>query len=134
MTKFDVFVRAVVLFLVIASSMLMLGEAFADEKDLYISWVDEPAESIIPEHWNHNLLIKVSWYDTTEELQEALTARTGVDFSDTEAYSLCEVHYEDGDDIGFCELWLVRPDEVDDYHTTSVGHEVLHGLLGDYHE
>ena len=92
------------------------------------------AEDVVPEYENHNLLLKINWFDTTKELQEALTVRNEEDFYDTAAYSECEVHYEDGADIGFCEIWVVRPISVDKEHTKSLGHEVLHGLLGDYHE
>ncbi len=95
---------------------------------------DAHAEDVVPEFENRNLLIKVNWFDTTRELQETLTARNEEDFYDTAAYSECEVHYEDGDDIGFCELWVVRPKTVDKEHTKSIGHEVLHGLMGDYHK
>ncbi len=92
------------------------------------------AEDVVPEYENHNLLIKVNWYDTVKEVREALEGRDeGVSYSDTLAYSECEVHYEDGADIGFCEIWVVRPISVDKEHTKSLGHEVLHGLLGDYH-
>ena len=92
------------------------------------------AEDVVPEYENRNLLIKINWFDTTKELQETLTVRNEEDFYDTAAYSECEVHYEDGDDIGFCEIWVVRPKSVDKEHTKSIGHEVLHGVLGDYHK
>ena len=92
------------------------------------------AEDVVPEYENSNLLLKINWFDTTKELQELLTARNEEDFYDTMAYSECEVFYEDGDDIGFCEIWVVRPKTVDKEHTKSLGHEVLHGVLGSYHK
>lgn len=111
----------------------VISEAHADERnDLHIHFEVEslvPPEKVLPEHENHNLLIKVNWFDTIRELQEEL----GPEYDDTQAYSECEVHYEDGADIGFCEIWVVRPKSVDKEHTKSLGHEVLHGLLGDYH-
>ncbi len=92
------------------------------------------AEDVVPKYENSNLLLKINWFDTTKELQELLTARNEEDFYDTMAYSECEVFYEDGDDIGFCEIWVVRPKTVDKEHTKSLGHEVLHGVLGSYHK
>lgn len=105
-----------------------ISEADAHElDDIHIHVSLAPAEKVVPEHENHNLLIKVNWYDTIPELQEAIQV------FDVQAYSLCEVHYKDGDDIGFCEIWVVRPKFVDKESTKSLGHEVLHGLLGSYH-
>ena len=95
---------------------------------------DADAEDVVPEYENTNVLLKINWFDTTKELQELLTVRNEEDFYDTAAYSECEVHYEGGDDIGFCEIWVVRPKTVDKEHTKSIGHEVLHGVLGDYHK
>lgn len=117
---------AIVLAILLAFTISEASEAHEiDDLHIHVEFV--PYEPVVPEHENNNLLIKVNWYDTVEEVQEA------VGHSDVQAYSLCEVHYEDGDDIGFCEIWVVRPVGVDDEHTKSLGHEVLHGLLGSYH-
>lgn len=86
---------------------------------------DEPVE---PEFENTNLLIKVVWFDTIEELQIAL------DDDEIEAYSECEIYPEETGNIGFCEIWVVRAKYVDDDNHSSLGHEVDHGLHGSYHE
>ncbi len=72
--------------------------------------------------------VEVTWYATANEVRAALeaakvkgTPRGGVNgFSFTTADGVCHIH-------------AVRPKEVDRAGTTTVGHEVLHCLLGQYH-
>ena len=53
------------------------------------------------------------------------------DCGTTRGISLCKPQ-DDGTVLG--TIMAVRPTKVDDKHTTILGHEVLHGLLGKYHE
>ena len=32
-----------------------------------------------------------------------------------------------------CRVYAMRPEKIDDDHTTSIGHEIAHCLLGEYH-
>jgi hypothetical protein len=36
-------------------------------------------------------------------------------------------------DDNVCEVFIVQPDRIDDKHTLTLGHEVLHCLYGRYH-
>lgn len=106
----------------VALALLLMGAAHADDEVCY-----EPyGADIEAEYESDSLLITVNWYDSIEELQEAIGEE------DTEAISECEVHPDR--DIGWCEIWVVRPTKVlGDPNMDALGHEVLHGLWGDYH-
>ena len=79
-----------------------------------------------------NLLLTVNWFDTEEELAEAVSA-LGYEVDQNLELSLCEVHPEQN--IGWCELWLVKPQTViGDPFMDSLGHEAAHGFFGDFHE
>ncbi len=81
---------------------------------------------IIPTDDVRNLLVSVNFYDTTEQLVLAVG-------EDVAAWSECEVHPDKN--IGWCEIWVVRPKRVlGDPAMDALGHEVLHGLWGDYHK
>ncbi len=88
------------------------------------------APDLFKEFEVQNVAITVHWYDSKEELVEELGAAFGDrDFS---AASDCEKKPEFN--ISYCDIYVVRPTSVDDDATMSVGHEVLHGLLGAYHD
>ena len=88
------------------------------------------APKLSPEFEVENMSFTVYWYDTKEELVEDVGDLFGA--RDFTAASDCEKKPEFN--ISYCDLYLVRPISVDDDATMSVGHEVLHGLLGAYHE
>lgn len=46
-------------------------------------------------------------------------------------FSICD-RREDAN-IAYCDIYLVMPRRIDDEHTMTLGHEVLHGILGIYH-
>ena len=77
-----------------------------------------------------NVGITVHWYDTKDQMQEEL----GDLFPDRDysAASQCEKKPEFN--ISYCDIYVVRPTQVDDNATLSIGHEVLHGLIGDFHD
>lgn len=84
-------------------------------------------ELVKPEFELNNVSLTVHWYNTVEELGSA----TGQ--HDAEALSSCE-HYPVAN-MAFCEVWVARPrNVVGDPQMDSLGHEVLHGLMGDFHK
>lgn len=106
---------------------MMFGEAYAE--DVCFANGDELVK---PEYIISNLLITVNWFDTEEELAEAVSAR-GYEVEESLELSECEIHPEQ--DIGWCEVWLVKPRTViGDPFMDSLGHEALHGFFGDFHE
>lgn len=89
-------------------------------------------ELVKPEYVVSNMLFTVNWFDTEEELAEAVSA-LGYEVDESLELSLCEVHPEQ--DIGWCELWLVIPTTViGDPFMDSIGHEAAHGFFGDFHK
>ncbi len=83
-------------------------------------------EEVSPEFEIENVLVTIFWFKNTEELQEYFSEERLV------GYSECETKPEKN--IAYCDLYLIRPKTVDDDSTTGVGHELLHGLFGSYHE
>lgn len=88
------------------------------------------APVLYPEFEVQNVGITVHWYDSKEEMQDDL----GDLFPDRDysAASQCEKKPEFN--ISYCDIYVVRPTMVDDNATLSIGHEVLHGLIGDFHD
>ncbi len=80
-----------------------------------------------------NVLITFFWFDTLEELQAFVA-----DDNDwtIEADLLGLSAYEPYPEKNFCHLdmYAVRPQEVDDEPTVTIGHEVLHCVHGAYHK
>jgi len=80
-----------------------------------------------------NVLLTIFWFDTEEEMRDYYIEQ-GFGNPDRlmRAFSASEVYEEKG--MCHLDVYLVRPTLVDDYETTSVGHEVLHCVYGpDYH-
>ena len=86
---------------------------------------DEP-EVIVPEFEIENVLVTVFWFESEAALQEYF------DEERLTGYSECE--HKPAKNIAYCDLHLMRPEFVDDDATTGVGHELLHGLFGIYHQ
>ena len=87
------------------------------------------AEPIHKAHEIDTVLITFFWFNTLEDLNEY--------FPDEDdrlsGYSECEPYA--AHNFSHCDLYVVRPQIVDDEHTLTIGHEVLHGVYGDqYHE
>jgi len=84
------------------------------------------AEQIEPEIERTTTTVIVHWYDSEQELQNALG------WDDTAGYSECE--FRPDFNTSFCELWLVRPTDTEDsYNFDTIGHEFYHALTGDFH-
>ncbi len=89
----------------------------------YLPWHVEPWETydITGTH------VIVNWYDTEQELNEAL--------DDDTLAGLAECEYRPRFNTSFCELWLVRPTSPEDtYNYDTIGHEFYHTVIGDFHE
>jgi hypothetical protein len=85
------------------------------------------AEDIVFEYEITNVVSTLYLFDTRAEMEEYL------EVSGISGYSECFRNEEHN--IAYCDIYSVRPTEVDDDPTTTVGHEVLHGVYGaDYHE
>lgn len=69
----------------------------------------------------------INWFDTEQELQNALNDNSIAGFSE------CELRPDFN--TSFCELWLVYPhDATDNYAYDTIGHELYHALKGDFHD
>lgn len=80
---------------------------------------------VVVEYRITNLMITAYMFDTVEEL----AADVGEDVA---AWSECETIVEQN--IAWCEIWMVIPTNVlGDPHMDGLGHETLHGLIGDFH-
>lgn len=113
------FLLAVTVFLWLAMAM----PARADECDLgHDSGKPFKAQSVVD-----NILITMFWFDTLEDLREAI----GDPEDETCGYSECEIVEEKN--IAYCHIYAVRPRLIDDVWTSTLGHEALHGIWGDYH-
>ena len=121
--------------------------AYAEE--LYIeAWVDEveaiPPEGercyapyspdLIKEFENNNVGITVHWYDSVDEFREAMLDMFGEIWDDRQIQAASDCDKQPEFNISYCDIYAVRPTMVDDDTTMSIGHEVLHGLLGAYHD
>lgn len=93
-----------------------------------------PAEEIQKPYEIDNVLVTFFWFDTERELQDyrAWAEDEEVD-RDMAAYSASEPYPTKN--VCHLDAYVVRPLEVDDDMTLSIGHEVLHCVHGpEYHE
>ena len=75
-----------------------------------------------------NVLVTFVFYDDYISLNEAFLEPVPI-----EGFSICERNVKAN--IAFCEIHQIGPVMVDDNHTLTMGHEVLHGVVGsEYHE
>jgi len=80
---------------------------------------------VTPEYVVTNLLVTTHIFATVEEL----AADVGEDVA---SYSICETIVEEN--IAWCEIWIVQPTKVlGDPYMDGIGHEVAHGIWGDFH-
>lgn len=87
------------------------------------------AEPIVPDGEITNVLTTLFFYDTYEDLWNDFPEDRGT----LEGVSFCERKVDKN--IAYCDVYLVRPQEVDGEHTLTLGHEVEHGVWGEeYHE
>ena len=137
---FRAFMSTLVVLLCLAGLMALIFGGIKEARGDSLSCYEGGGELIKPEYINTNLLIKVNWFDTMEELLDDLISYDPDNPEWVEyvlsagEYTDCDVYHENAD-IGFCEVWAVMPKYVlGDPYVDGFGHEALHGLFGDYHE
>ena len=87
----------------------------------------DPTDRIEAEFNITTATIIVHWFDSEKELQLA------TQYNDIAGVSECE--WRPDFNISFCELWLVRPNSLqDDYDFDTIGHEIYHTLAGEFHD
>jgi len=80
-----------------------------------------------------NVLVTIYWFDTTSEMSAHVEEHFGQDPERLQGFSMIE-RYGDRD-LCHMDMFVVRPNEVDDEHTLTIGHEILHCIYGkDYHD
>jgi hypothetical protein len=109
-----------------------LSEETSPEYDDSIACYEGGDELVKPEFVVQNLLVTANVYATEADLIEAVEAMGYSTVEDLEL-SECEIHPDQN--IGWCEIWVVMPTKVlGDPNMDAIGHEVAHGLFGDFHE
>ena len=112
--------------LAVVASALLAGPAWANE-------VIKPTLDV------QDMRLVVSYVSTGELVQLQRKYGAQVDLRDVRqdhrhGFSILKTNRETG--ARTCEVYLPteqRPDEVDDAGTLTLGHELLHCMLGDYH-
>ncbi len=82
----------------------------------------EGAEELVkPEYMIGNLLITMHWLPADQDDPEA------------DGWSECLTDLENN--IAWCDVYVTLPTHVlGDPHMDALGHEIMHGLTGDFHE
>ena len=90
-------------------------------------------EPVVPEGGEVvRVVAKFIIFDSERALQYALKTRGGCrDCDTTEGISNCKRDLDEG--IAECLIMVVRPKKVDDNATRVIGHEIMHGIYGRYH-
>lgn len=86
---------------------------------------------ITPEwdYTDHPITLTIHTFDTLTEMQYAVMERTGKEQPSTlQGFAIMSP------DDTVCEVFVVKSKRIDDEHTKTLGHEVLHCLYGRYHE
>ncbi len=84
--------------------------------------------------------VTVLFYDSVREVRDAYALAHSVSPNTVDGglqgfAQWPEWRGEEPADAGYeCTIHTVRPQRVDDRHTLTLGHEMLHCLLGTYHE
>lgn len=92
----------------------------------------EPRKSNIEPEWNReNVEIQTTpfVFDNKRDMHKALSVRLDRDI-DPNLEGMAIMSPDDT----FCELFIVRPNRIDDQHTLTLGHEFLHCIYGRYHK
>jgi hypothetical protein len=106
------------------------------------AWLAQPLcanEAIKPTLDVQDMRLVVSYVSTGELVQLQRRYGAHIDLHDVRqdhrhGFSILKTNRETG--ARTCEVYLPneqRPDEVDDAGTLTLGHELLHCMLGDYH-
>lgn len=125
-------IRGAFIGVVLAACAMMVGDYFDQlrvKTSEYESWKTTVSmsfdEHIVPKTFITNATYTVHWFPDLNTLQAFLDDRHVLGQSNCEFYQ--------SRNYSHCDLYLVLPKYVDDEWVNTVGHEVLHGLFGDYH-
>ena len=92
------------------------------------------AEFISKPYEIENVVITFYFFDTELEMQEYYLEHFGEQEGETEIDTLMRGFSDSAGDVekNIClvDLYVVRPQEVDDAKTKTIGHEVLHCVYG----
>ena len=92
---------------------------------------DTEPDEVKPEYEITQLRIVVHWYDSDAEVTQAWQSMGG----DGEVWGFSECEAQVEYDYGACEIWVPRPRYLEgDPYMETLGHEVLHGLMGRFHD
>jgi hypothetical protein len=89
----------------------------------------------------NNIMVALHFFPDIETLNKAAKLMEDgavweeLDLEDDEylhGFSRCERRVQAN--IAFCDIYVVGPGLVDGMHTLTMGHELLHGVLGEYHD
>jgi len=80
--------------------------------------------------------VQVTWVETREQMRRELlrvgrSPATELDLAVTKAFSQLLRNTETGEYV--CRIFAFKPDRVDGDRVLSLGHELSHCLLGEYH-
>ena len=79
---------------------------------------------------NTIIVISLHLYDDYDALNRD-HAELHEDHTKVEGWSNCELQPEQN--VAFCDVYILRPEYVDDNAMDTLGHEVWHGVAGDFH-
>ena len=81
-----------------------------------------------------HLTLIMHWYDTNEEMYaDYITLADPVEHTEIWGWSDCA--WDEDDNAAWCDIYVVKPDFVHaDMNIDTIGHEVLHGSCGGYHD
>ena len=100
----------------------------------FISMTTAHAEFISKPYEIENVVITFYFFDTELEMQEYYLEHFGEQEGETEIDTLMRGFSDSAGDaeknICLVDLYVVRPQEVDDKPTLTIGHEVLHCVYG----
>lgn len=103
-----------------------------DLRDFLIAWVAigvillladlaKASEPIVAEFHAHQAIVKIEWVDEGDELLD-------------EEWGATSYYHDEETQTTICVITTSRPVLVDDVWSDTLGHELLHCLMGDYHE
>ena len=93
----------------------------------------EPVKCEFDQPLKHLTLI-MHWYDTNEEMYaDYILLADPVEHTEIWGWSDCA--WDEDDSAAWCDIYVVKPDFVHaDMNIDTIGHEVLHGACGGFHE
>jgi len=120
------YTAGLVLLVDVATAKADPEEVLSDEQSL-VCFGEPEGELIVPTHEVTVVVVSVHWQDSPIMLQVLFDDPLLV------GYSECEVQEEQN--LALCDLYVVRPTHVyGDQFMDTLGHELLHGLFGTFHD